>query len=118
MNKKIGTNLRSNADSSSLQMIINEVETTLRRIYGDLFIGLVLFGSHARGTAVQGSDIDLVLLLPKSNGVRERRNYSAAIADLSLKHDTVISLVPMGVDEYRLGKSPFLMNVRREGVNL
>jgi hypothetical protein len=30
----------------------------------------------------------------------------------------VISLVPMGVDEYRLGKSPFLMNVRREGVNL
>ena len=62
--------------------------------------------------------IDLVLLLGDCEGVRERRHYSAAIADLSLRYDTVISVVPMGIDEYRLGKTPFLLNVRKEGVGL
>ena len=106
------------AVSSRLQTILGETEAALRGIYGDRFLGLVLFGSHARGTAAPGSDIDLVLLLRDCEGVRERRHYSAAIADLSLRYDTVISVVPMGIDEYRLGKTPFLLNVRKEGVGL
>ncbi|MEA4884373.1 MAG: nucleotidyltransferase domain-containing protein [Clostridia bacterium] len=104
--------------ASRLRTILGETEATLRGIYGDRFLGLVLFGSHARGTAASGSDIDLVLLLGDCEGVRERRHYSAAIADLSLRHDTVISVVPMGIDEYRSGKTPFLLNVRKEGVSL
>jgi predicted nucleotidyltransferase len=104
--------------SPCLQAILEEVEATLRGIYGDGFLGLVLFGSHARGTSVKGSDIDLVLLLQDCEGVCERQRYSAAIADLSLQYDIVISLVPMGIDEYRSGKTPFLLNVRREGVRL
>ncbi len=106
------------AASSRLQTILGETEATLRGIYGDRFLGLVLFGSHARGTAAPGSDIDLVLLLGDYEGARERRHYSAAIADLSLRYDTVISVVPMGIDEYRSGKTPFLLNVRKEGVSL
>jgi predicted nucleotidyltransferase len=31
--------------------------------YGERYKGLVLFGSYARGEAVQGSDVDLLLLL-------------------------------------------------------
>jgi predicted nucleotidyltransferase len=105
-------------DSSRLGTILDEVEAKLREIYGDRFQGLVLYGSHARGTAVLGSDIDLLLLLSSCDGIRERRNYSTAIAKLSLKHDTVISLVPIEIDKYRYGKSPFLLNVRREGKHL
>jgi len=39
--------------------IIDELEARLRDIYGSRFLGLVLFGSHARGAAEAGSDIDL-----------------------------------------------------------
>jgi len=39
------------AVSSRLQTILGETEAALRGIYGDRFLGLVLFGSHARGTA-------------------------------------------------------------------
>jgi len=104
--------------SPDLQPILDETETALRSIYGDRFRGLVLFGSHARGRAVAGSDIDLVLLLEKSSGARERRHYSQTVAELSLRHDTVISLVPMAIEEFRSAKTPFLLNVRREGVPL
>ncbi len=65
-----------------------------------------------------GSDIDLILLLRDCEGVRERKRYAEAIANLSLEHDTVISIVPMGIDEYRLGMTPLLLNIRREGVRI
>ena len=104
--------------SMRIQAIVRETEDTLRGIFADRFLGLVLFGSHARGSAVKGSDIDLVLLLRGSEGLRERGHYTAAVAELSLRHDTVISLVPMDIEEFRNGKTPFLLNVRREGIRL
>jgi hypothetical protein len=73
---------------------------------------------QARGKAEPGSDIDRVLLLQESSGASERHRYSRAVAELSLRHNTVISLVPMAVDEFRSGRTPFLLNVRREGVPL
>jgi len=36
---------------------------TARRLYGDDFVGLLLFGSRARGDAHAGSDTDLLLVL-------------------------------------------------------
>lgn len=51
--------------SPDLQAILDEVCAALHSIYGDRFPGLVLFGSQARGTAVRGSDIDLLPLLQR-----------------------------------------------------
>lgn len=90
---------RPYAVSSRFQTILGETEATLRGIYGDRFLGLVLFGSHARGTAAPGSDIDLALLLRDCEGVRERRHYSAAIADRS-------SASPPGTTWPYLGPTP------------
>jgi predicted nucleotidyltransferase len=106
------------AISPHLQTIVDEVGTSLRAVYGDRFAGLVLIGSQARGTAVPGSDIDLLLLLQTCDGIGERFRCSDAIADLSLRHDVVISVVPISVDEYLSGVTPFLLNVRREGIRL
>jgi len=101
-----------------LRPILDETEAVLRTVFGERFRGLILFGSHARGEAVAGSDIDLVLMLDASDGSRERRRYAEALADLSLRYDTVISVVPMGIEEYRSARTPFLLNVRREGIPL
>lgn len=90
---------RPSAVPPGLRPILGETEAALRRIYGDRFRGLVLFGSQARGKAGP-------------------RRYSQTVAELSLRHDTVISLVPMAVEEFRSGRTPFLLNVRREGIPL
>jgi len=94
------------------------VEGVLRAAFGERFKGLVLFGSHARGEAAAGSDIDLVLVLDTCDGSHERRRYAEALADLSLRHGTVISVVPMGIEEYRSARTPLLLNVRRERIFL
>jgi len=66
---------RPYAVSSRLQTILGEIEAALRGIYGDRLLGLVLFGSYARGTATPGSDIDLVLLLRDCEGAWARRRF-------------------------------------------
>lgn len=118
MGKRTRTMWRSRVVPRRLQSVLDETEARLRCIYGDRFLGLVLFGSYARDVAEQGSDIDLIVLLRDCAGAQERRHYAEAIAELSLRHDVVISLVPMGIEEYRIGKTPFLLNVRREGIRL
>jgi len=123
------SNGRSNGGESSMsgrrrrvprqvKPIIDELEARLRDIYGSRFLGLVLFGSHARGAAEAGSDIDLMLLLRDSGGVKERRLHADVVAELSLRHDVVISLVPMGIEEFERSKTPLLLNVRKEGIRL
>jgi len=38
------------------------------------------------------------------------------VADLSLRHEVVVSCVFVSLDRYRVEQTPLLMNVRREGV--
>ena len=75
-----------------------------------------LFGSHARGDAVEGSDIDLLLVFNTkvpSDTARKIRDVSNS---LSLRHDVVISEFLLTGDYFKNHKTPFLLNVKREGV--
>ncbi len=102
---------------------VKTVLTTLRRwfesYYGDRLDRLILFGSHARGDANPGSDIDvLVVLKGPVNSIDEINKTNHAIADLSLKYDVVISCVFIDQETFNHRFGPFLRNVRREGVAL
>nr|MBA2556182.1 nucleotidyltransferase domain-containing protein [Chloroflexota bacterium] len=46
----------------------------------------------------------------------EVSRLSEALAKLSLRHDTVVSCVFVSEARYRSEQSPFLLNVRREGI--
>ena len=79
-------------------------------------IGLVLFGSYARGDAEPGSDIDiLVVLYGDVNTSEEIARTSEMVANISLRYDVVVSLVFMSQHRYDNERSPFLINIRREG---
>jgi len=100
-----------------LQSILRKLRAELGAILGDELDALILYGSQARGSARADSDIDVLIL------VRDDRDYanlmrrtSAAVADLSLRNDVVISRVFMSRERYEQEQSPFLLNVRREGI--
>lgn len=99
-----------------LQDTLRELDGGLQELYGARYRGLVLYGSHARGSADEGSDVDLLLLL---EGVvetgREIRRSSELVARLSLRCDCVLALVPVDTDSYKISSEPYLMNARREG---
>jgi predicted nucleotidyltransferase len=106
-------------ETRTLEDVIRELDSGLRELYGERHRGLVLYGSHARGEADEGSDVDLLLLLEGQVQVgREIRRSSDLVASLSLESGRVLSLIPVSVEDYRASSDPYLVNARREGALL
>ncbi|MBI2941013.1 MAG: nucleotidyltransferase domain-containing protein [Chloroflexi bacterium] len=103
--------------SARTRMILTELRRRFEALYGPRLVRLVLFGSHARGDAEPESDIDVLVVLEGAVDPGEEISRTGrAVAELSLKHDTVISCTFVSRDRYLNEQSPFLMNVRREGI--
>ena len=102
-----------------VQRILGEIEKELQKIYSSRLKELILYGSYARGDFTQESDIDLLLLLEDMQDIAsERARYFPVISQLSLKYDTIISVVPYTVDKFYSRKSPFILNIAKEGVKI
>lgn len=103
-------------DAASLAGIVTEVRRGLESVYGDRLAALLLFGSYARGDAEPGSDVDLLVVLRgEVEPAREISRTSDVLADVSLEHDVVVSCAYVSEERFRTERSPFLLNVRREG---
>ena len=101
---------------SLLNLILRQYREGLRAILGQQFRDIVLYGSEARGQAVEDSDVDVLIVLnaPFEYGDMILRT-SELTAQLSLSHDCVLSRTFVTQQEYESKNTPFLMNVRREG---
>ena len=97
--------------------VVVELAKGLREIYGDRFRGLLLYGSYARGTAWEGSDVDLLLLLEGPvSPVREILNVQPIKNPLSLEADLALSIVPVSVEDFARGETTFLRAVRQDAI--
>jgi predicted nucleotidyltransferase len=96
---------------------VAELRERLVGIYGNRLSKLIIYGSHARGEAQAGSDIDVLVVLdgPVDPGDEIRRT-SPVTAEISLRRDVVLSCVFLSDARYSRERSPFLLNVRREGL--
>ena len=102
-----------------IKTILTETRACFDTIYAQRVKELILFGSYARGDYEIGSDIDLLLLLDHFGDIEtERARYMPAVCELSLKYDTVVSVIPMEYETYQTMKTPLILNVKREGVCL
>ena len=103
--------------TQKLNNILAELRSQLEELYGSRLVQLVLYGSQARGDALPGSDIDvLVVLAGPVEPATEIERVSPITAALSLEHDIVISCVYISEARYIQENSPLLLNIRREGI--
>ena len=82
---------------------------------------IIVFGSHARGEGARlpGSDIDvLVVLSGQVRAGEEISRTSGFVAELSRRHDVVVSCVFMDEGRFRRRSGPLLRNIRKEGIAL
>ncbi len=76
----------------------------------------VLFGSHAKGTADEWSDIDLVVIAPELEPPADRRLVDK-LWELRATTDSRVEPIPCGEQEWESDRSrPILEIARREGV--
>ena len=97
--------------------ILRELKATLRKNYGARLNQMILYGSYARGDAVKGSDVDILLVLDNvQDPLNEREQLSLLLWQLALDHQLVFSVLPVDTDVFNHYNTPLFLNIRREGV--
>lgn len=97
--------------------VIVELEKGLKELYGDRFRGLLLYGSYARGTAWEGSDVDLLLLLEGPvRPVKEIVAMEPVAWPLSLDSGLVLSVIPADVEAWRRKEGIFLKTIQEDAI--
>jgi predicted nucleotidyltransferase len=99
--------------------VARAVADDLRELYGDRLKQVLLFGSWARGDAHPESDIDLLVVLDRINSRSvERDRMDEILWEHSLANNTVVTEVPVSVEELERAEIPLLMRVREEAVRV
>ncbi len=102
-----------------LRNILTELSDSLKSLYGERLVHIILFGSHAREENCYDSDIDIMVILEGTvNPGEEIERAGNITARISLKHDVLVSCIFLSSERYKIEMSPLLLNVRREGIIL
>ncbi len=102
-----------------LKSVLHELQVGLRKLYSENAPRIILYGSYARNEARSDSDIDVLLLFSHSIQTgREITRVSQLLADLNLRYEVLVSVVPALEDQYQSLQGPFWQNVRREGIEI
>jgi uncharacterized protein len=102
---------------SNIQIVLKKLKKELLHIYGEQLDSIILYGSRARGDERPDSDIDILIILKDDFNYSEMLHLSSDLAaSLSLENDVVISRAFVSKEQFEQRQTPFLMNVRREGI--
>lgn len=99
-----------------IDAILLSLKADLKAYLGDKMGELILFGSRSRGDFTEYSDIDLLILIERSLTRDEKRKVDDLMASYSLKHDIVISGLIYPAKTYHSFNTPFLLNIKKEGI--
>lgn len=104
--------------NKEITSILLTLKKQLKEIYRDKLINIILFGSYAKGTAKEDSDIDVLILLKEMdiNIGNEIERTSKVTFNLSLKHDKIISRLFMSENYFNTYDSALIRNIRQEGI--
>jgi predicted nucleotidyltransferase len=98
------------------ESLLNEIKANLQQVHGQRLLGIVLYGSVARGEAGDESDIDvLVLLADPVNYGRDLEANLRALFPLAMRLGRRISAKPVSARDYDTVDCPLYANAHREG---
>lgn len=99
---------------------LREVVEGILKILHQRIAKIILYGSAARGTDTEESDIDIALLMVKRLDQEAEERLSDFIVDMNLKYDKVFSVIDIDYERFQKWEDilPFYKNVNQEGIVL
>jgi len=99
-----------------IEHILREFRQKAEKLYGKRLKNIILYGSWARGQATEDSDIDIAVILEgEVDPCREIDAMIDLITDINLDFETLLSVFPLSVTDFKQLNSPLLLNLRKEG---
>ena len=104
----------------TIDLALEKMIPGMQEIYGDLVDSIILYGSTARGTRAEDSDVDVAILLPAGATKAMRDQMLDLVVDLELECGRVLSVLCIDYDKFAEWKDiiPFYKNIRKDGVVL
>ena len=100
-----------------VQKALYELQTALQELYRQDAPLVLVYGSYARKDANAASDTDVLLLYPKNiQPGLEIQRLSSILADLNLRYQVLISVLPVSQSDIEQTTTPFWQNIRRESI--
>jgi predicted nucleotidyltransferase len=102
------------------QNIMQELVAGILAVMQEQVVSIILYGSVARGTNTEDSDVDIALLIKGELNPATEDRLSDFIVDMDLKYDKVFSVIDIDVDKFSAWETamPFYRNVKKEGIVL
>lgn len=93
--------------------------SSVRKIYGENLLSIILYGSVARNSATDDSDIDIAFIVTRDEEEMHDKLLDV-IVDMNLEYDQLISPSMIEIDIYNKWRKvlPYYKNIEKEGVVL
>ena len=100
--------------------IFQQLIPEIVEIYGDLLVSVILYGSVARGTQTDESDIDIAVILRSKENDDMKERMTDIIVDLELEYNKVLSVLRIDYEKFKIWEDtmPFYKNMKEDGVIL
>ena len=104
----------------TIDLALEKMIPGMQEIYGDLVDSIILYGSTARGTRAEDTDVDVAILLRAGATKTMRDQMLDLVVDLELECGRVLSALCIDYDKFAEWKDiiPFYKNIRKDGVVL
>ena len=99
-------------------IILRDLKDNLIKKFQHSVKNVILFGSHAKGTANENSDFDVLILLDKDYSGRDENNILDICYEIDLKYNIIIDAHLLSLKELSTirGKQPIFTNAINSGI--
>lgn len=105
---------------SELQTVLEQVKNASQKLYGDKLNKIILYGSYARGSQTEESDIDIMIILNcNMDEIKKLRSKTAEMSsDISLEQGVFLSVLLRDKKHFDENADilPFYRNIEKEGI--
>ncbi len=113
---------KTSAGLTGLDNLLKEIEKGLKNIYGSKLRKIIIYGSYAKKTNDEGSDLDIMALVDmQQEEIKKMHDRVLDVTvDLSVRYGVVLSIIEDNYDHFNewVDVIPFYKNIERDGVRI